>query len=450
MMRTMSGQEVIRSGSPGISESAIMAAGLGLIALLVVGVTSASSYSIWGGLIVGIVLFEVSIPILAREAAREGDRRLFWLLVLALLLKFGAAIVAHYVAYTVYQGASDVVRYHNQGAALGEQFRSGDFHVAHLTGTDFPIFLNGVLYAIIGPTRYGGFLVHSWLSFWGLFLFYRAFKIAVPNGRNETYRHLLFFLPSLVFWSSLMGKEPWMVLSLGIATYGVARGFSGRAARGLLLIGLGIWFMALIRPHVAAMVGISAGVAYLIKRLPSHLREVRPVVKALGVVVFSFVAVVSVVGAQRFLHDSGIDTDQGLTHALEQASQGGAYGGSQFTPTIVSSPTDLPLAAVTVLYRPLPIDGGGETLQMIAAVEGMFLLFLSLARWRSILDAIRTIRERPYAAYVLVYTGLFIIAFSSVSNFGLLARQRVQLLPLFLVLLSLQLNGVRRVTLDRT
>jgi hypothetical protein len=39
--------------------------------------------------------------------------------------------------------------------------------------------------------------------------------------------------------------------------------------------------------------------------------------------------------------------------------------------------------------------------------------------------------------YVFAYTGLFIIAFSSVSNFGLLARQRVQLMPLFLVLLSL-------------
>jgi hypothetical protein len=450
MMRTMSGQEVIRSGSPGISESAIMAAGLGLIALLVVGVTSASSYSIWGGLIVGIVLFEVSIPILAREAAREGDRRLFWLLVLALLLKFGAAIVAHYVAYTVYQGASDVVRYHNQGAALGEQFRSGDFHVAHLTGTDFPIFLNGVLYAIVGPTRYGGFLVHSWLSFWGLFLFYRAFRIAAPDGHWETYARLLFFLPSLVLWSSLMGKEPWMVLSLGIATYGVARGFSGQAARGLLLIGMGIWFMALVRPHVAAIVGISAGVAYLVKRLPSRLREVRPVVKTLGVVVFTFVAVVSVVGAQQFLHDSGIDTGQGLTHALEQASQGGAYGGSQFTPTIVSLPTDLPLAAVTVLFRPLPIDGGGETLQMIAALEGTFLLLLSLARWRSILNAIRTIRDRPYVAYVLAYTGLFIIAFSSVSNFGLLARQRVQLMPLFLVLLSLPIPDVKHVDLDRT
>jgi hypothetical protein len=39
-------------------------------------------------------------------------------------------------------------------------------------------------------------------------------------------------------------------------------------------------------------------------------------------------------------------------------------------------------------------------------------------------------------AYVFVYTVLFVVAFSSVANFGLLARQRLQLTPLFLVLLS--------------
>jgi hypothetical protein len=36
----------------------------------------------------------------------------------------------------------------------------------------------------------------------------------------------------------------------------------------------------------------------------------------------------------------------------------------------------------------------------------------------------------------IAYTGLFIIAFSGLANFGLLARQRVQLLPLFFVLLA--------------
>ena len=39
--------------------------------------------------------------------------------------------------------------------------------------------------------------------------------------------------------------------------------------------------------------------------------------------------------------------------------------------------------------------------------------------------------------FCLVFSVLFIVAYSSFANFGLLARQRVQLYPLFLVLFSI-------------
>ncbi len=39
--------------------------------------------------------------------------------------------------------------------------------------------------------------------------------------------------------------------------------------------------------------------------------------------------------------------------------------------------------------------------------------------------------------FCLVFSVLFIVAYSSYANFGLLARQRVQVYPLFLVLFSI-------------
>ncbi len=42
--------------------------------------------------------------------------------------------------------------------------------------------------------------------------------------------------------------------------------------------------------------------------------------------------------------------------------------------------------------------------------------------------------------FALVYTSAFIVAFASFANFGILARQRVLMLPFFLVLLSLPLR----------
>jgi hypothetical protein len=53
----------------------------------------------------------------------------------------------------------------------------------------------------------------------------------------------------------------------------------------------------------------------------------------------------------------------------------------------------------------------------------------------------RNFRRLPYVTFVVVYGVLFVIAFSSFGNFGILARERCQLLPFFLVLLAVP--GVR-------
>ena len=56
----------------------------GAVVLLLLGTTG---YTTWGGVLLGPLLVAVSLPVLARQADREGDRRLFWLLSLALVLK---------------------------------------------------------------------------------------------------------------------------------------------------------------------------------------------------------------------------------------------------------------------------------------------------------------------------------------------------------------------------
>ena len=40
---------------------------------------------------------------------------------------------------------------------------------------------------VTGPTKLGGFLVFSWLGFWGLYLAFRAFRIAFPDDDYRRY-----------------------------------------------------------------------------------------------------------------------------------------------------------------------------------------------------------------------------------------------------------------------
>lgn len=396
-----------------------------------------TSFDIWGAFLLTPVLIALSIPALRRQSAREEDRRIHRIMLTALFVKLAGAAVRYHVAFTVYGGAADAARYHNDGVALASSFRQLDFTDVHLvTGTRFVSQLTGAVYWLIGPSKLGGFVFFSWLGFWGLFLFYRAFTIAVPLARRRSYALLIFFLPSLLFWPSSIGKEAWLMFSLGIAAYGAARILTHMAWRGSIICGAGIWAAGMVRPHMAALVAVSLAVAVITRRSKAELRELAPIVKAGSIAIVAVLAVVLVVRTDRFLQDSGIDTGAGVDSALRDLQSRTTEGGSSFVPSIVDSPARAPLATITVLFRPFVFET--KNLQsLLAAIEGTAVMALCLVRFPWGWAAIRSLRRQPYVVFCLVYSALFIVAYSSYANFGLLTRQRVQLYPLFLVLISI-------------
>ncbi len=396
-----------------------------------------TTYDTWGGVLVGPAVLILSVPALSRQAAREGDRRLFWILVVALIVKLCASLAQLYVNYDFYGGGVDAAGYHKWGIELAKRFRGGNFDIgAPISGTMFLRVVTGVVYTVIGPTLVGGYFVFAWLSFWGLFCFYRAFTIAVPEGRARSYARLLFFLPSLLFWGSSIGKEAWMVFTLGIAALGSAYFLSGRIRRGLVLVAIGLSLASLARPHVAAILGLSLLAAYVLHtwlRSPGRLRLLTRILALVALVV---VGATLISNAERFLEEStNVSTGSGVQSILVQVERRTAQGGSEFTPSVVDSPARVPLALVTVLFRPFVVEAHNAQ-ALVSALEGTFLLLISLLRFRWIIAAVGSLRRQSYIVFVLVYVILFVLAFSSIGNFGILVRQRVQLLPIFLVLLA--------------
>ena len=431
---------------PSVGFVAMLLLGLGVIYALSLALykptvdlrAGVEAYNPIGGLLVAALLIPLTIPILKRESLRQGDRKLLTLLIIAFALKMAGAVLRHYVAFDVYAGGSDAAGYHGNGVQIMESFRAGVFDtgLASLSDTDFIRFFTGLIYTVIGPTSYGGFLVYAWLSFLGMFLCYRAFCIAVPEGRSRTYGRLLFFLPSMLFWPSSIGKEAWMLFALGIAAFGAARVLSGNALRGLPIAGLGLWLGTLIRPHVPGMLGAGLLIAFLLGRRYERFRPIRPAVKVITLGVLLAASLVLVSRTEGFLNAGDILSFEGVTSALEKTAERADHGGSEFDPPIVRSPVDLPPAFVTVLYRPFVFEANNQ-LALLTAIEGAWLLLFTVWRLRWGIAALRSMRRQPYVALAVGYTLLFVVAFSSMPNFGLLARQRVQLFPFFLVLLSI-------------
>jgi hypothetical protein len=156
---------------------------------------------------------------------------------------------------------------------------------------------------------------------------------------------------------------------------------------------------------------------------------------------FALVALVAVAilllgRMQAYLLDKGIDPQDGVNSALAESARRTGQGGSNFEGAWTGiSPVRIPFAVITILFRPFPFEAHNAQ-TAVTALESTMLLCLTVARRRAIWQAIRQLRQRPYIAFVLVYTGLFVVAFASIANFGILARERIQVLPFFLVLLA--------------
>ena len=429
------------SGDTRVSTGAIMTAGLALavvwIATLIVAMDRVS-YDIWGAIVIGPLLLVVTLPLLSRQARREGDSRLFWLLFLALVAKlFIGTLIRYYITIDVYKGA-DAREYHQEGARIADLFLHGNFDpgLKSVFTTDFIRLTTGILYTVIRPTLLGGFFVYSWLAFIGMFYFYRAFVVAVPEGRNKNYAYLLFFLPSMLYWPSSIGKDAWLMFGLGIAAYGAALALTGPLRRALIALTVGLGAAAMVRPHTAAGIAIGLVVAVAIKRSSGRVRRHGPIAKLVS---FAFLVAVAggiILFTQMFLAGKGLEGQGGggLTSVLEQASEATSKGGSSFTTYSATSPVGLVLGTITVLFRPFVIEA--TNFEMLgSAVEGAFLLVLTLWRFRWLMAALKGIRRMPYVVVMIVYAGVSIVALSAVGNFGILTRQRTLIFPAYLVLL---------------
>lgn len=396
-----------------------------------------SSYDIAGVFLVGPALALLSIPLLARARRTEPDPWVGQLFTYGLLAMVVAGFVHFFVDFNSYGGVADAQQYSAQGTVLAAQFWQGDFVPrlgVPLVGIGFVNLLTGIIYTLIGPTIIGGYLFYSWLGFWGLYFCYRAFRTAMPNADHRRYALLVLFLPSLVFWSSGLGKGAWMTLCIGLALLGAARLLS-RTPRSMppLLAGLG--GTALVRPHITAILVMALFTGVLVRRTV-NATLLNPIFRAATLGVMIIVGAVVLSYAANFLKVGTLSIES-VTAALNKTEQNtSGLGHSAFTAYAVNSPLDLPGALLTVLFRPFPWEAPSLVI-LVSSLESSLLVGFIALTWRRWSQAPRLVRRYPYLMLALMAILLFVIAFSTLGNFGLLVRERVMIFPLVLVPLCL-------------
>ncbi|MDA9241428.1 hypothetical protein N8342_05585 [Acidimicrobiales bacterium] len=371
----------------------------------------------------------ITIPLI-RWAVR-GDHVLFRIVLGGMVAK----CLGTYLRFAITADTGDNRRYDSAGTKIAG-WLSDDFVLPQNlpesfgdTGTDWLSYMVGWLYYFTGPNRVSACVVFTFLSFVGTLFFYRAAASAVPELDRRRYALLLFYLPSLLFWPSSIGKEAWMIFFLGLAALGGSLVVQHHLSVWHLGAALaGIAMAARIRPHMAALMVVALVAASIWPSRSQGRRGQQIIVTALG---FALISVAMGQVAEYFKADR-VEFNTLLDFTQERT----AGGGSQFTPIRITGPGNLVQGAVSVIFRPFLIEAT-NLLQLLGSIESLAMTALAARSWKRIRRVPRLFLTNAYVRFSVIFTMGFVVAFSAISNFGILTRQRAQLWPILLVLFAL-------------
>ncbi len=418
----------------GLAWTGVAAAGI-LVAIFVLGFVFRAPAFHWDVVAIPFVSLLLVVAVAARMTT---DVDLKWLpatIVVAFVLKMLGALARWWVLVDLYGGVGDATGYNGRGAAFAAVWRS--FHVPHINvgsaGTTFVAKVTALLYVPHVPSNMlGGFFVFATVAFLGQLLLYAAFRRAVPGARLGWYAIGVFFLPSMVFWPSSIGKESLMIFFIGISAYGSVRLLSEYRIRWAIVAAAGIAGAAAVRSHIAALLAASITIAMLLGKAP----KVRgALVRRLAF--FAVAAAGLVVAVKTASLKFGIDlssvsseVDPFITELQRRTQQGGSAVGGQ----AIRSLADVPAGIMRVVFRPLPNEATSPQ-GWASALESAALLVVVVLLLPAMIRHFGRLRTYPYLLFSTVFVVGFVVGFSAIFNLGILARERTQMLPFFVALL---------------
>lgn len=265
----------------------------------------------------------------------------------------------------------------------------------------------------------------SMVGFIATYLLYRAAVLLLEREDIRIFFVLALF-PSMIFWSSTLGKDPITLLGIAIYAYGVAAWYRTSQARFLIAMLFGIWLALSLRVWLGPILLAPMAVFVLAK-----VRNLLSRLLFIGVVVGAFLY-----AGGRFQEQFNIESSNDLVSTIEQRAHSGGWRGN----TAVSSGRSftsvgqllvfLPLGAFTALFRPLP----GELFSVfgiLAGFENLVLIVLLFQAYRR--TRLKELKDpRILWAIALIMTWSSIYGFISYQNLGAASRFRLQILPVLL------------------
>lgn len=350
------------------------------------------------------------------------------LMSVAFLAKLAAAGLYTSMVVRLYDYAADMPHYFYmaQGYTINYQQIGILTFPRPLFGTNFVPFFAQCIFTVTGISMPVALVIFATMSFWGAYFMYRAFCIAFPEAtRFDLTATMIFLLPSCVFWTASISKDAVVMMGSGLATYGFARVHQHLNLRGYVFLVTGLGIVMTVRPHMAGILAVALIFPYV---FGGHRTGVSGLaMKIIGLPVLAALTLLFVSQAETYVEIKDLsETKSAVMHVAQNNATGGSTYGGSLAARLALAPF--------LLIRPFPFEAHSAQ-AALASLEGIGLLGLFWRRRKTLYLTLRRIQSNPFAMFLVLYTVEFTIIYAAATtNFGLLNRQRVMLIPFAIML----------------
>ncbi|WP_227514278.1 hypothetical protein [Psychrobacter urativorans] len=304
----------------------------------------------------------------------------------------------------------------NPADAIGYYRRSFYSDFVFYPGTPFIVNISSMFTKTIEASYLNVTLIFNIFGLLGLAIFYLTIKGYLKE--MSRYWVMIFFIPSMSFWSAGLGKDAISFFSTCLFLYAIAI-----KKRNFLLISISFFFMFMVRPHIAFMMLISYIVYFIIKA------KINLVFKLLTLPVIAIGLVVSLSFVQQYvgLEDASLGDVGDYVDGRQNVNQG---GGSSVDIASMSYPMQM----FTYVFRPLPFEAH-SAVALFSSIENTIILFLFIyIVYKSKFNFRSFIYNENLWLFTYVFLTCTILALTT-ANLGIATRQKWMFMPVLIYLL---------------
>jgi len=301
-------------------------------------------------------------------------------------------------------------------------------------------------------------LFFSMIAFTGVWRLYRFFYEQYPHLHKQLAIAIL-YLPTFVFWSSGILKDPICISAIGWITYSLYEAFYKK--KSLLKNVVILFFFGYLLAVLKIYILISYVPFFMLYLILKNVNLVKN--RLLKWILGPALILGSIVAGQRvmnsFQKELGSYTADGITNQVDrtrnsyrdESRPGGGDSnfslGVEFDGSVFSLLKMAPAAIIATFYRPF-IWESRKISTLLSSLESMMIMFFTLyVLFKSGLKLFfQSIRKDPTILYCILFSLLFgLFVGATTPNFGSLVRYKIPCIPFYVIALYLIQDRVNKI-----